>query len=232
MPPIPENSTPHPARATVVLFDLDRTITRGGTYTPFLLACGRRRGRSRLRLLRAAPSAVLYLAGRISRGALKSRMLALFAAGAARRELALAAEDFVADALETVRPGALAAIARHRAAGHRLVLVTASFDFYAQAFANMLGFDELIATVSVWDAQERLVAAIAGENCYGAAKLAAVKRALATREPPPAVIAYADHHTDFALLRWADEGIAVNPGPTLRRLAQAHGMASADWDAP
>ena len=220
---------PSPARV-VALFDLDRTVIRGGTYMPFLRAAAVRRGRSPLNLLRAAPAAFAYLAGRVPRATVKIRMLAVLA-GAARAEVTLWAEEFAAGRLKDVRPGALAAIARHRANGHRLVLVTASFDFTAQAFAKALGFDEVIATVSVWDDQARLVAAIAGENCYGPAKLAAVQTALAAHTPRPSVIAYSDHHSDFELLRWADEGIAVNPTPTLRRLATAHGMAIADWEA-
>jgi HAD superfamily hydrolase (TIGR01490 family) len=172
-----------------------------------------------------------YAIGRTPRSALKVRMLGLLLAGATRAEVSRWAEEFVAAWARDLRPGALAAIARHRANGHRLVLVTASFDFTAQAFAKALGFDEVIATVSVWDEEERLVAAIAGENCYGPAKLVAVKAALAAHASRPSVIAYSDHHSDFELLRWADEGIAVNPSPTLRRLATAHGMAIADWEA-
>lgn len=217
--------------AAVAVFDLDRTVTRAGTYTPFLLSCtppglGMARGVSK-----ALTGAAAYQLGLISRGDLKARMLEASIAGATRDQVDAWSEAFVSRWLHThIRPGATAAIARHRAAGDRLVLATASFDFYARVFAARLGFDDVIATVSVWDDSGRLRAALAGENCYGAVKLAAVQGYLAGRPSPARVVAYSDHHTDFALLRWAQEGVAVNPNAKLRRLAEAHDMTVVDWD--
>jgi phosphoserine phosphatase len=108
-------------------------------------------------------------------------------------------------------------------------MATASFDFYARVFAQRLGFDETIATASVWDEKDCLRAAVAGENCYGAAKVAMVKSYLAAH-PASRITAYSDHHTDFEFLRMADEGVAVNPNKKLRKLAEAHGLAIVDWD--
>jgi HAD superfamily hydrolase (TIGR01490 family) len=164
----------------------------------------------------------------MTRAGLKARMLELSIAGASRDQVAAWAEAFVSRWMKIqVRPGALAAIARHKAAGDRLVLATASFDFYAAVFARHLGFDDVIATRSVWR-DERLCAALDGENCYGADKVAAVKAYLAAH-PGARITAYSDHHTDFAFLRMADEGVAVNPNAKLRKLATAHGLAVVDW---
>ena len=217
--------------ATVAVFDLDRTVTRAGTYTPFLLSCIPPGLGMAGRMSKALAGAVAYQLGLTTRGALKARMLEVSIAGATRDQVDAWSEAFVARWLQThIRPGARAAIARHRSAGDRLVLATASFDFYARVFAARLGFDDVIATVSVWDENGRLRAALAGENCYGAVKLAAVQSYLAGRPSPARVVAYSDHHTDFALLRWAQEGVAVNPNAKLRRLAAAHGLATVDWD--
>ncbi len=213
--------------SAVALFDLDRTITRAGTYTPFLLHCKGMRPRA---LAKALASAARYKLGRMTRAALKARMLEVSIAGASRAEVAAWAETFVGSWLETqVRPGAKAAIARHRAAGDKIVMATASFDFYAQVFAARLGFDDTIATASVWDDKDTLCAAVAGENCYGPAKVAMVKSYLAAN-PASRITAYSDHHTDFEFLRMADEGVAVNPNAKLRKLALAHGLAVVDWD--
>jgi phosphatidylglycerophosphatase C len=208
----------------LALFDLDRTVTRAGTYTPFLLHCmGLRPGA----VLKALAAAVTYKLGGMTRDALKARMLEVSIAGASRAQVTAWAESFVSAC--SLRPGAKAAIARHKAAGDRLVLATASFDFYVQVFAKHLGFDDIVATVSVWDEKDCLRAALDGDNCYGAAKVVAVKRYLAAH-PASRITAYSDHHTDFEFLRMADEGIAVNPNAKLRKLAQAHGLPIVDWE--
>jgi HAD superfamily hydrolase (TIGR01490 family) len=215
----------------VVIFDLDRTITRAGTYTPFLLFCAPRRPRTLLGVVLGAGAMVAYVLKFIGRGTLKAWMLRQFIAGSSRVQVAAWSARFVGAWMKSrVRPGALEAIERHRAAGDRMVLVTASFDFYAQVFADRLGLHGTIATASVWDDQGRLVAALGGENCYGAAKLAAVKRVFPTIEPRPRVVAYSDHHTDFELLCWADEGVAVNPSARLHQLAAAKGMRVVNWN--
>lgn len=218
------------APARVAFFDLDRTITRSGTYTPFLLHCTRSNpGRySRVPVALAAMGA--YVAKRTSRAALKARMLDLFIAGATRAEISAWAEGFVGRWMQTqVRPGALAAIERHRQAGDQVVLATASFDFYAQVFATRLGLDHAITTGSVWTGEDRLCAAVAGENCYGPAKIAAVERYLSMLPARPWFAFYSDHHSDFELLKAANEGVAVNPNAKLQRLAGEHGLQVVDW---
>lgn len=215
------------AEPRIAIFDLDRTVTRQGTYTPFLLHCARAMGRAPLAMITAAlPAVTAYGLGIRSRGEFKALMLECSIAGRSRAEVMAWASGF-AD-LTQIRPGAQSAIARHRAAGDRLVLATASFDFYAQVFADALGFDDLIATGSVWP-DEVLAPALAGENCYGPAKLGAVRAYVERINPRPRVVVYSDHHSDFELLRWADEGVAVNPSNGLRRLARAHGLTIEDW---
>lgn len=215
----------------IAIFDLDRTVTRSGTYTPFLLGCGPALGRSGLAMVLATlPALGAYGLGLATRAELKAAMLGCSIAGRLRAEVAAWAGRFAAGWLGAhIRPGARAAVARHKAAGDRLVLATASFDFYARLFTAALGFDDLIATRSAWEG-DVLRAAVGGENCYGPAKLAAVRAYVERLDPKPRVVAYSDHHADFELLRWADEGVAVNPTRTLRRLARIHGLAVADWE--
>jgi len=213
------------------VFDLDRTITRFGTYTPFLLNA-RPLGPAMLwNFIKGLPTLAKYHAGRVSRAALKETMLRYSIAGAQRSQIEAWTDRFATRWLESqIRPGARAAIARHRAAGDHLVLATASFDFYAQVFAERLGFDHVISTASVWDAGDRLCAQVEGDNCYGEAKLAAVKAYFSSLPASARVIAYSDHHSDLDLLRWAHEGVAVNPDSKLRRVAPAHNRSVVDWD--
>jgi phosphatidylglycerophosphatase C len=215
----------------VAVFDLDRTITRMGTYTPFLMHCVPARQRTLERLPMAIWLTTIFALGLISRDKVKARMLDVNIVGASRAQVATWADTYIEKCLEFhVRPGALAAIKKHRAAGHHLVLATASFDFYAQVFADTLGFDHLISTKSVWDERGRLRAALAGDNCYGQVKFNAVQDYVAATIPRPRVIAYSDHHSDVDLLRWADEGVAVNPNGRFHRMARAHGFQIVDWE--
>jgi HAD superfamily hydrolase (TIGR01490 family) len=215
---------------TVAVFDLDRTITRRGTCTPFLMHCVPAHQRTFRRLPMAIWLTAIYTLGLISRDAVKARMLDVNIAGATRAQVASWADTYIEKCMSPhVRPGARQAIAAHRAAGHHLVLATASFDFYAQVFADVLGFDHLIATSSAWDDRGRLRAALGGENCYGQVRFDAVQEYVAAMIPRPRVAAYSDHHSDVELLRWANEAVAVNPGGRFRRLALAHGFRIADW---
>lgn len=218
------------APARIAFFDLDRTITRSGTYSPFLLHCTRSHPSRYSRVPLALAAMGAYVARKTSRAALKARMLDLFIAGATRDEVAAWAEAFVARWMQIqVRPGALNAIENHQKAGDQVVMATASFDFYAHHFGARLGLDHTIATVSVWDDADRLCAAVGGENCYGPAKIAAVEKYLSQFEVRPQFVFYSDHHSDFELLKMADEGIAVNPNKKLRALASQNGMQVVDW---
>jgi HAD superfamily hydrolase (TIGR01490 family) len=218
------------ASARVALFDLDRTITRAGTYTPFLLHCTRSNPSRYSRIPAAMGAMGAYVARRTTRAALKTRMLDLFIAGATRAEVAAWAGTFVDRWMRVqVRPGALQAIEKHRKAGDQVVMATASFDFYAQEFGGRLGLNHTIATVSVWDDVDRLCAAIGGANCYGQAKVAAVENFLSRFPSRPQITFYSDHHSDFDLLKAADEGVAVNPSAELRRLAIQRGLSVVDW---
>jgi len=215
----------------VAVFDLDRTITRMGTYTPFLMHCVPASQRILERLPVALWLTAIYAAGLISRQDVKARMLDVNIAGATRAQVAAWADSYVERCLRSqIRPGARAAIAKHRAAGDHLVLATASFDFYAQVFADSLAFNPVIATKSVWDDEGRLRAAVGGENCYGMAKFTAVENYVAAMNPRPRIIAYSDHHSDVGLLRWADHGVAVNPDRRFRRMAILHRFEIADWE--
>ncbi|MEX0923884.1 MAG: HAD-IB family hydrolase [Rhodovibrionaceae bacterium] len=218
----------------VAVFDLDRTITRLPSYTPFLLSTLRGRPLSQLSACAATlPWLLGYLLKTVSRAAVKERMLRLTLAGQPREEVEKQARRFVTAWLEGgLRPAARDVCTRHSKAGDQLMLATASFDFYAGLFAEGLGFDSLVATLSSWSPEGRLLARLDGANCYGEEKLRRVQKALPWPRETCYVIAYSDHHSDLPLLGWADEGVAVNPSRRLAEAAKAQGLRIADWDRP
>ena len=219
----------------LAVYDLDRTITRHATYTPFLLHCAGRRAPWRLLLLPfVILSMLLYVLRAIDRGKLKEINHALLLGRRIHpRDLKPLVDSFAdATVARNVRPGARQAIARDKAQGRRLVLATASYRLYAEAIAERLGFDDTIGTGSIIGLDERVHARILGENCYGPAKLRMIadwveKSGLTGKHGH--VRFYSDHASDQPAFEWADEPVAVNPHNRLRRLAAQRGWQVEDW---
>jgi HAD superfamily phosphoserine phosphatase-like hydrolase len=131
-----------------------------------------------------------------------------------------------------IRPGALEAIARDKREGRRVVLATASYRLYADAMAKRLGFDDVIGTGSIMGLDERVHAKIAGENCYGPAKMRMIAdwvNKSGLKDTHGHIRFYSDHVSDQPAFEWADEPVAVNPHGRLRRLAEQRGWAVEDW---
>lgn len=214
---------------TIAVFDLDRTITRYATFTPWLLYFVRRRPWRLAALPVVLAAAVGYKLKLVTRKGLKEIMLKAVMAGTPAAEVTAVTEAFVKNWIPRFcRPGAMAAIAAHRAAGDMLVMATASNDVHAIPLARALGFDMVVATRAELAADGALTGRILGENCYGQAKLDMIKAALDVGNAR--TVAYSDHHSDLPFLAWATKGVAVNPTPKLRKLAKQSGMDVRDWN--
>ncbi len=219
----------------LAIYDMDRTVTRHATYTPFLLHCAVRRAPWRLLFLPlVAGSMLAYLLKLIDRGKLKEINHRLLLGGKIHpRDLKPLVDGFAERQVATnIRPGALQAIARDQAEGRRLVLATASYTLYSRAIAERLGFDDVIGTGSIIGLDDRVHALIDGENCYGPAKRRMIadwveKSGLTGKHGH--VRFYSDHVSDAPAFEWADEAVAVNPHGKLRRMAEARGWAIEDW---
>ena len=218
----------------LAIYDMDRTVTKRPTYTPFLLHCAMRRAPWRLLFLPLVLLSMLaYVTRLIDRATLKEINHRLLLGGRIHpRELKPLVDSFAENQVATnVRPGARAAIARDKSEGRRLVLATASYRLYADAIAERLGFDDVIGTGSIIGLDERVHAKIAGENCYGPAKMRMIadwveKSGLGAHGH---VRFYSDHVSDRPAFEWADEPVAVNPHGKLRQLAEQRGWVIQHW---
>jgi len=219
----------------LAIYDMDRTVTKHATYTPFLLHCAARRAPWRLLFLPLVVLSMLAYVGRlIDRARLKEiNHRLLLGARIHPRDLKPLVDSFAeSQARSNVRPGARAALARDKAEGRRLVLATASYRLYAEAIAEQLGFDDVIGTGSIIGLDERVHAKIAGENCYGPAKLRMIAdwvEKSGLKGIHGHVRFYSDHVSDRPAFEWADEPVAVNPHGKLRRLAEQRGWEIEDW---
>jgi len=219
----------------LAVYDLDRTITRRATYTPFLIHCALRRQQWRLLFVPIVLLAMLaYGFGLFDRSRLKEICQRLLIGhNVHARELKPLVEGFAEETVaNNVRPGARRAIERDREEGRRLVLATASYRLYADAIARRLGFDDVIATNSVIGIDERVHARISGRNCYGEEKMRMIsqwveKSGLLGKHGH--VRFYSDHASDEPAFLWSDEPVAVNPHDQLARMATERGWAVEDW---
>ena len=217
----------------LAIYDMDRTVTRRATYTPFLIHCALHRSPWRLLFLPLVVLSMLaYVAKLIDRGRLKEiNHRLLLGHNRHPSELKPLVESFAEKMLSSnIRPGAREAIAGDKAQGRRIVMATASYRFYSREIAERLGFDDCIGTNSILGLDERVHAKIDGENCYGPAKLRMIEAWLASSGLTRGHVRfYSDHASDKPAFEWADEPVAVNPHDRLARLARERGWRSEDW---
>lgn len=217
----------------LAIYDMDRTVTRRATYTPFLIHCAMQRAPWRLLFLPLVLLSMLaYVLKLIDRGRLKEINHRLLLGGQRTpTELKPLVESFAEKMLaNNIRPGAREAIARDKAEGRRVVMATASYRFYSREIADRLGFDDCIGTNSILGLDERVHAKIDGENCYGPAKLRMIQSWLeSSRVSRGHVRFYSDHASDKPAFEWADEAVAVNPHDRLKKLARQRGWTQVDW---
>lgn len=214
----------------IAVFDLDGTLSRRDLFLAFLAHAVRRTGPARP--LRAAALPVLtarYALRGITNDRLKAAYLDAVLGGRTRATIEGLAEAFADRAVaREMKPAALAAVQRHRRAGDRLVLASASLDVYVAPIARRLGFDDAIATRIAWTADGRVAGGLDGPNLRGPSKLDAVRAAVPGWDGAR-VTAYSDHESDEALLAAAAEAVAVDPTPGLARIAAGRGWTIMRW---
>jgi phosphatidylglycerophosphatase C len=217
-----------PPRSWVALFDLDGTLTWRDTFLPFVCGFLLRHPQRVLGLWRL-PAALLGYARRRDRGLLKSRLIRMTLHGVDRRTLDSWADEFVNTLHRNgrLRPVALRVLEAHRAAGDRLVLLSASPDLYVPKIGALLGFERTLCTEIEWNG-ERLDGALKTPNRRGAEKVQCLKWLRGQYGKLP-VIAYGNSTSDLDHLSKADRALLVNGSAGARRAAQKLNVATAEW---
>lgn len=224
-----EDSADGPAsQPWMALFDLDGTLTWRDTLLPFLLGFLRRRPHRALRLWRLPFALGSYWRDR-DRGALKSRAIRMIMGGERRAVIDAWAEAFVhtLKPKQRFRPLALAVVEAHRAAGDRLVLMSASPDLYVPLIGRLLGFERTVCTEVEWHG-ERLEGHLKTANRRGEEKLRCLTW-LREQYPALPIIAYGNSASDLDHMRHADRALLVNGNDAARRLAAKWDIAVSYW---
>jgi phosphatidylglycerophosphatase C len=212
----------------VALFDLDGTLTWRDTLLPFLLGFTGRRPHRALGLWRLPFAFLSYWQDR-DRGALKSRVIRMIMRGERRAVIDAWADAFVQNlkAKQRFRPLALAVVEAHRAAGDRLVLMSASPDLYVPLVGRLLGFERTVCTEVEWQG-DRLDGHLKTANRRGEEKLRCMT-SLREQYPGLPIIAYGNSASDLDHMREADRALLVNGDDAARRLAAKWQIAVSYW---
>jgi HAD superfamily hydrolase (TIGR01490 family) len=218
----------------VAIFDLDRTVTRIGTYSPFLLFAARRLNPLRLACV---PLVLCAMAGYklrlLSRKRLKETMHRLMLGNAVTHDrMAAVAEAFAAHTVaRNIYPQAMLMLEQERDSGAMVVIASAAHEFYLAPICHALGTRHAIGTRST-GLGPILRARINGENCYGPEKRRRIESFLAeyglSRETTH-VRLFSDDYSDLPSLLFADEPIATNPSRKLLRSARRMNWTVVDW---
>jgi phosphatidylglycerophosphatase C len=212
----------------LAVFDLDGTLTRRDSFVEFVWAAlARWPGRSWRVPLLLGPLLGFALR-RLDRGALKGAILHRLFAGISRSEMERLTATFARGVVaRSLHSEALGVIARHRAAGDRLVLMSASPDLYVPRIADELGFDEASCSAVRWDGDE-LDGRLSGPNCRGAEKTRRLRELRAAHAGWPA-IAYGNSESDVEHMRLCERSVYVNARGHHRTRLEAAGITVVDW---
>lgn len=120
-------------------------------------------------------------------------------------------------------------IARHKAAGDRLLVISATGVHIVSPVAAHLGIDEVLAIdLEVQDGQ--FTGLTEGILTYREGKVLRLSEWLSAQdEMLEGAFFYSDSRNDLPMLKLVDNPITVNPDPTLRAYAQEHGWPVLDW---
>ena len=210
-------------KKNLAVFDLDSTLTLKDTYLDFLLRFLWSHPARLARTIGLPFDVAKFKLGQRDNCWLKQRFLNAILGQVSREELALFSRGFVDHLwLRGMRRSAQDRLAVHQDADDRVILVTASFDFYVDYLARKLGVEEVIATGAEWQ-EDQLTGKLAGQNCYGVEKLRRLDLVLGDARDDYFITAYSDHHTDSPLLNWADKAVAVAPTVKLEKEAVKQG---------
>ena len=127
-----------------------------------------------------------------------------------------------------------ATILSHLAAGHKVVVVSATFEPIVLRAMQRHPYQYQICTKMKVDAQGRYTREVEGLPVEGAEKLAALTRfsnAEFGEGHWELAFAYGDHHSDRTLLSAAKHAFAVTPDNPLERTAKERGWTILNWGA-
>lgn len=150
--------------------------------------------------------------------------------GRTPEEVEFVVGPFVEDVIEPIiLSDAMRCLAAHRAAGDRLLIISASAHFLVSAIADRLGVEEVLA-IDCELLHGGYSGRISGVPTYREGKVERLRAWLEDEsESLDGAHFYSDSHNDLPLLQIVPQPHAVNPDPTLRAHAEQAGWDILHW---
>jgi HAD superfamily hydrolase (TIGR01490 family) len=150
----------------------------------------------------------------------------------ATESIALRADYITAIIEKSIKKPALDLIAKHRAAGDEILMVTATNEFVTEPIAKLFGIEHLIAVQLEIGADGWYTGRSRGTPSYQAGKVERVRQWLTERgktwDDVTHSTFYSDSMNDLPLLEHVTEPVATNPDANLRALAIERGWKVLD----
>lgn len=220
--------------AGAAFFDLDRTLLRGASG-PVLSNALRTAG---IGGARAIPGErfvyrLFNLVGENLPSMALARQGPRLAKGRKADAVRAAAGDAAHHLAGALQPFAPRLFAQHRAAGRPLVLATTTPEDLVRPFAELLGFDDVVATRYGTADDGTYDGTLDGPFVWAAGKLAAVKSWAASHDIAlDQSYAYSDSVYDTPLLAAVGHPVVVNPDPSMIVMAFARRWPTIHLDVP
>ena len=186
----------------LVLFDFDGTITRDDSLLEFVAyVVGFKKFFRGILVL--SPILAAYKLGLASNNFTRRKLLGYFFAGMSADKFYKICKKYSTTHIEDIlKQSAMDKIASYKAAGDKIVIVTASLEDWLRPWCDAQGL-ELLGT-KIRRKGGIITGEIEGQNCYGAQKVARVRAAYDV-SAFDRVIAYGDSRGDREMLEFADE---------------------------
>ncbi|MDP3978084.1 MAG: HAD family hydrolase [Pseudomonas sp.] len=150
--------------------------------------------------------------------------------GRSAEEVAFVVEPYVEDVIEPLfYSDAIRCLANHRAAGDRILIISASAHFLVSAIAARLKVDDVLA-IDIEEQQGTYSGRTQGVLTYREGKVTRLQAWLEEQgESLDGAYFYSDSRNDLPLLQLVGKPYAVNPDPVLHRHAEQAGWPILNW---
>ncbi len=218
--------------AGAAFFDLDRTLLAGASGEVFSSAM-----RAAGLVSRSIPGEGLLFRifntiGETLPSMALARQAVALAKGKPRASVQQAATVAAGQLVTMVQPLAAPLFAEHRSAGRKLVMATTTPYDMVKPLADLLGFDDVVATRYAVGDDGAYTGALDGPFVWSAGKLAAVRSWAAEHGVDLATsYAYSDSVYDTPLLSAVGNPFVVNPDPRMAVMAAARRWPTIDLSA-
>jgi phosphatidylglycerophosphatase C len=190
----------------VAAFDLDGTLTEGGSVFPWLKSIAGRGRTWRAAISLAVPLTIGAIRSSQWADNAKERLFEKLLAGLDEQFVMAKSRTFAESHLEHEgRAALLSRLVWHREQGHDVVIVSASPQVYVDVMTEELGANGGLGTRLAVDPRGRLTGGYLGKNCRGSEKLRRLDEWIDQRHypTPPVVFAYGNSRGDRRMLSGA-----------------------------